>query len=380
MRHFSALFAAWIPCAVAPAAQAQEPDPTWGQPRPIAKCHVDVACPAGAAWADASRSIVQIYAFKERCTGVLLNNTAQDGTPYVLTARHCGDLTRAAFFLGYKRTECGGESPKRPEPIFGAEVVVYDDLLDFQLVRLSATPSVEPGVLYAGWDAGGEVPKGVTSLHHPQGDVMKIAHDEDEPKKDSTFWRVLRWEVGITEKGSSGAPLFDAEQRVVGQLAGGNATCKDPSGDLFGRLEKEWFLLRPFLDPLGLGVTRLDALDTQETPLAFDLLRVEPSSVALGRRKVGLIGMAFSPDVTLYVDGAKLPRAALRYRTNSRLDLDLPADLALGEHTLAVQHRETGEMKELVFTIVEPPAEEEGVRRQSLSSTFEGGEAEGGGK
>ena len=49
---------------------------------------------------------------------------------------------------------------------------------------------------------------------------------------------VLRWDDGTTERGSSGCSLFNAEQKVVGVLSGGDASCPDNTGfDLFGKLE-----------------------------------------------------------------------------------------------------------------------------------------------
>jgi hypothetical protein len=36
-----------------------------------------------------------------RCTGTLLNNTAQDGSPLVLTARHCNTTADAIFVFDY---------------------------------------------------------------------------------------------------------------------------------------------------------------------------------------------------------------------------------------------------------------------------------------
>ena len=35
------------------------------------------------------------------------------------------------------------------------------------------------------------------------------------------------WELGVTEGGSSGSPLFDQNGRIIGQLFGGTATCID---------------------------------------------------------------------------------------------------------------------------------------------------------
>ena len=54
-------------------------------------CNIDVVCPEGDSWWDEIPS-VGVYTLNGylTCTGVMMNNTSQDQTPYFLTANHCG--------------------------------------------------------------------------------------------------------------------------------------------------------------------------------------------------------------------------------------------------------------------------------------------------
>lgn len=53
-------------------------------------CNVNVNCPEGAAWTQQRNSVVMLVSGSNGfCTGALINNTLNDGKPYVLTANHC---------------------------------------------------------------------------------------------------------------------------------------------------------------------------------------------------------------------------------------------------------------------------------------------------
>jgi len=53
-------------------------------------CNLDVGCPLGVGWEDQIRSVAMIVVGGSGiCTGALINNTCDDGTPYFLTANHC---------------------------------------------------------------------------------------------------------------------------------------------------------------------------------------------------------------------------------------------------------------------------------------------------
>ena len=335
---------------------AQDAKPRFGEAK-ILPCHVDLTEEAGAPWRDTARSIVRIYSRGKRCTGVLLNNTAQDGTPYVLTANHCGSLKNATFQFNYRTPDDPEGEVETYHQISGAIELIADHQFDFQLLRLRKNPDPAWNVRYAGWDASGVVPERVSSLHHPGGHPLKVAHEQQKPVKDERFWRVRRWDVGLTERGSSGAPLFDPAQRVIGQLSGQDGkrdpNCKRPGKDLFGRLERQWTALQPYLDPLGTGELTLDAFDPGTEPLPFSVTGVEPAELPADRTTFEVVGSAFTGQASLFLDGEELDRAHWDYRTNSRIAVTLAAELALGEHSLRVHCFETKEDATATFRVVE---------------------------
>ncbi len=80
--------------------------------------------------------------------------------------------------------------------------------------------------------------------------------------------------MGVTEGGSSGSPLFNAEGLIVGDLCCGTSSCEyeslelqGPTGsDLYGKLSNSWTnsnnssdskKLKPWLDPNNTGATTL---------------------------------------------------------------------------------------------------------------------------
>lgn len=72
------------------------------------ECLVDVACSAGADWVDQTRSVVMFLNENGNgCTGVLLNNTSGDFTPYMHIANHCVDGSTNpnnwVFYFNYEK-------------------------------------------------------------------------------------------------------------------------------------------------------------------------------------------------------------------------------------------------------------------------------------
>ena len=98
------------------------------------------------------------------------------------------------------------------------------------------------------------------------GDLKKITHDADAlvdgVDQGPDHWRVNQWEEGSTDPGSSGAPLFDQNRRVVGQFHVDTASCDNPTGYAeFGKLDVSWGQgLSLFLDPGASGVAILDGM------------------------------------------------------------------------------------------------------------------------
>jgi hypothetical protein len=250
-------------------------DPTAEEPQTgtAGACHVDINCPAGDDWQDEKRGVVQLlsggFAF---CTGSLINNTAGDCRPYVLTAAHCGAGPSTTVRFNYERPACETGLPRTDQTLTGATVVASYVASDFTLLELDHDPPESFDVFYNGWHRSSWLITNSWGIHHPLGDVKKISHNDDwltgGQLWGTSHWRVTDWEIGTTERGSSGSPLFDAQGRIVGQLHGGTASCSG-GWDEYGKLSASWFgggtpdsRLRDWLDPLGTGANRLGGLDT----------------------------------------------------------------------------------------------------------------------
>lgn len=234
------------------------------------------------------------------CSGNLINNTNNDANPYVITSSHCYWVTdnkgkemldtnivhTTIAFFNY-------ESPNAEWPIAGtkemslsgARAIATRKTKDMMLIQLDEIPPVDYRPYYAGWNREAFILGPVYSFSHPQGNVKKISTDAATPSsatfhtKDDLFfkdshWRIYRWDTGMTEMGSSGAALFDREDRILGCLTGGDtyANCNKPGEDYFWQLRKVWNdstykkNLGLWLDPTGSGVTTLDGMEPYKNP------------------------------------------------------------------------------------------------------------------
>jgi lysyl endopeptidase len=250
--------------------------------RPMGKtagsCNIDINCEHNEKGQNVKDAVCRIITTKrngnrtvsEICTGTLVNNTAENQKPYIITAAHCIEKPEFAetsvFTFNYESPYCATLDGDPGNSISGAKLLAISDSMDFALLELSLVPPPEYRPFFAGWDNGLELPDSTASIHHPQGDIKKIAYDSDPPvvsnfTSDYTpkgFLKILRWEKGVTEQGSSGGPLFDEEFRLIGSLTGGAATCQNPVNDYFSRFSIAWEFkpdsnkqLKYWLDPVN---------------------------------------------------------------------------------------------------------------------------------
>ncbi len=228
------------------------------------------------------------------CTGVLVNTTLCDTTPYLLTAAHCiCDQERASSMVSYFNFELQSASSRRgsifsDQTLSGATLVAtspqlpYIDKygkesrekypsLDFALLRLPEIPRS-----YQPYFAGVHVASADNSryhflIHHPSGGQKSISitnsllYTDNYPDEDyechylpQSHWHVERWHHGTSQGGSSGGPLFNADNQVIGTLSGGYASCSKPIDDYFAKISKSWdyfpepcHQLRHWLSPNG---------------------------------------------------------------------------------------------------------------------------------
>lgn len=238
-------------------------------------CNINVNCPEGADWQTEKKSVALITSGGfASCTGALVNNVMEDGTPYFLTANHClGTPASWVFYFNHESSTCSGSTGPTNQSISGATLLANNSGSDVALVELSATPPVSYDVHYAGWDATGASPANATGIHHPSGDVKKICFQENAPTASTAsgaqVWWIDDWELGVTEPGSSGSPLFDQNHRIIGQLYGGAAACSGTTNngqyDYYGQFHVSWDAgssastrLKDWLDPNNTGTLILD--------------------------------------------------------------------------------------------------------------------------
>jgi lysyl endopeptidase len=246
-------------------------------------CNIDVVCPEGDDWRAEIRS-VGVYTVNGTwmCTGAMVNNTAQDATPLFLTAQHCNVTPTSApsvvVYWNFESPVCGQHGGGSLDDFqTGAVWRASYSTSDFTLVELEEAPDPAFGVTYAGWDASGAVPTSAVTIHHPSTDEKSISFENDplsitgylsDAPGNESHLRIADWDLGTTEPGSSGSPLFDPAHHVVGQLHGGYAACNNDLPDWYGRFAVSWTgggvptsRLQDWLDPAGLGVATLDLLD-----------------------------------------------------------------------------------------------------------------------
>lgn len=244
-------------------------------------CNVDINCESGSKWQREKYAVCKLFVYAEDlCTGTLINNTSKDGIPYILTANHCINSEDAAhntvFSFSQERWKCGLQGGPRPISLSGAMMRATTPQLDFSLVQLYTYPPFSAHPYYAGWDRSNTPPLSSAIIHHPGGDFKKISIDNDpavsatfeEDYNPNTHWMVNRWDVGTTEGGSSGGPMFNQNHLVVGDLTGGDATCASPVKDYFAKLSNSWAdytawnrQLKHWLDPMNTDSVRIMGMD-----------------------------------------------------------------------------------------------------------------------
>lgn len=250
-------------------------------------CQVNINCSEGSNWQKEKNAVALILVNGNRyCTGSLVNNTKKNNEAYFLTADHClggwanaskhdainnSNLDHWSFYWNYESPSCSNTSS---QPIIrstsGATVISNNSVSDFALLKLKEDPAKLQGatLYYLGWDCTTNIPSSVVGIHHPAGDVKKIATRNGSPGSyNSSFWGFY-WSAtangySVTEGGSSGSPLINNSRRVIGQLYGGSSVnCSNPSQDnaIYGRLSVSWTgnnnsdqrrRLKDWLDPLN---------------------------------------------------------------------------------------------------------------------------------
>ena len=239
---------------------------------PEGGCNFDVACPQAAPWTDQIPGIGAIsIAGTFLCSGALLNNTAQDGRAYFLTAHHCQITAATAptilVYWNYEHFSCGGAASSLSDFTAGASVRASWAVTDFTLLELNSVPNRAFGVAWLGWERVCDRAVNAAAIHHGAGLAKEMAvsttptvitaQGSNSSSTTTRDYLMVSYTLGGTAAGASGCPLLDDNRRVIGQLWGGNSTCTSGT-DWFGRLSRSWngggtpgTRLSDWLDPIG---------------------------------------------------------------------------------------------------------------------------------
>lgn len=273
------------------------------------ECNYDVNCPVGNDFDQKKDLVKKAVALLNLgnghlCSAALINNAQNDKTPYLLTANHCLQNSDPALwsirFNWVSPTPVCGSGADSGDlqtnfTISGAELRANSSLSDFALVELFDPIPESWDVAFAGWDNSDANPLYEVGIHHPNGDIMKICRDDSGAQKvdanGTQVWLIgggthgpgNGWEIGTTESGSSGSPLFDQNGRLIGQLYAGQSACdgleNNQDYDIYGRFGISWQAgnsqetrLKDWLDPTNTGHTTVETLQNLLNVPDFQLI------------------------------------------------------------------------------------------------------------
>jgi hypothetical protein len=234
-------------------------------------CIVDASCYS------AANSIKDAYAkmewvagaFLYTCTTGLLNDSNPSSTNYALTANHClskaSTAKNVSFYWRFRTSSCNGACPSNsgwPYKTTGAGVAASNRSGDYTLLTLNTAPpagSVRLGFTNAPVANTNGVPLHRVSnpnfgpqVYNEQTVSTSAPTCQGWPRGERIYSKDT---LGGTDGGSSGSPVVNASDQVVGQLSGGCGTnVNDPCDSVHnatvdGALAFYWASVQPFLAP-----------------------------------------------------------------------------------------------------------------------------------
>jgi lysyl endopeptidase len=288
-------------------------------------CNVNVNCPEGAAWTQQRNSVVMLVSGSNGfCTGALINNTLNDGKPYVLTANHCySNPATWIFRFQWESTSCINPSTSPTfQSLSGAVLRAQGTPSDFCLVEITGglvngTVPAAYTPYFSGWDNTETISPSAVCIHHPSGDIKKIAIENNAlistsfgGSPSNSHWGVLSWDLGVTEPGSSGSPLFNQNRRIIGQLHGGASACgASVLSDEYGKVSVSWNpagsttsgQLKHWLDPNNTNASFVDGYDPSNAPTITLDAGLSNSAFI----QTSLCGSNYIPNVTISNGGSQ---------------------------------------------------------------------------
>jgi V8-like Glu-specific endopeptidase len=219
---------------------------------PSGWCNVNTACSDADDWRDEVDAVAILMSSfgGGYCSGSMINN--KDGKQLFLTAYHCSPGSRDQVGFNFQEDTCNGnDNSISKDSASGLTSIGSNRGSDYHLLEVDEAIPSSYGVYLAGWNAEDVTSYSdeVTCISHPSADRKKFTQHYDSTavtrsgyitSNGQTHWYVKSWELGTTEGGSSGSPLFNKNKQIIGQLHGGYASCTYNVDDYYGALAASW--------------------------------------------------------------------------------------------------------------------------------------------
>jgi uncharacterized protein (TIGR03437 family) len=280
-------------------------------------CHVDATCFSQYA-AQATATVQFNFEADDGgsyvCSGSMINTRSSSFRPYMITAHHClssdAEARSVEAFFQYGTTACDGTplAKTRLPKVLGARFLEGASWGegDYAFVLLNGDPPA--GTSFLGWNTGGfELGDTAIGLHHPAGSFRRFsrgnrtadraARIEGQTAPAERFFS-MQWSTGLTEGGSSGSPLLNANNQIIGTLSfgpvppPGRTLCDlNPRTSGYGRFANAYPSIQKYLDdapsaslsasPLALGFGIENGRVSTASPLSVTVNTSSSTALAL---------------------------------------------------------------------------------------------------
>lgn len=270
------------------------------------ECLIDVKCPQGNGWENQIRSVVMLLKKDQSgnlsyASGAMINNTNNNGNPYLLTAFHTLDvdedcdidateeqnLEQWIFRFNYQLPACSSGTAPTDQTVTGAVLRARALTTDMALLELTEMPKNEYNVFLAGWNnSTSDVYESGVGIHHSKAKPKKISVTDiilitgtkgggSCAQNDNVYWQVkYNLNSGVALPVSSGSPFFNVFGQIVGQLSRADRpSCTlavPPDLTYYGKFSESWITssdLANFLSPNSSNVTTLSGINLNDSPI-----------------------------------------------------------------------------------------------------------------
>lgn len=301
-------------------------------------CNLDVICGSEDGWGivDGYRDIIRSVAVISLgggtfCTGFLVNNANNDCKPFFITAEHCGvnngNAASLVTYWNFENSTCRQPNSSESGGNGDGELLEFNTgstwraawaNSDMTLVELDDPVDESVNAYFAGWSNENVMPEDtMICIHHPDTDEKRISFAFDtglpgsggsNPVDISSASHIIvqDWDIGTTEPGSSGSPLFNKNKQVVGKLTGGGAACGNNLYDTYGWFKASWTggggpttSLSSWLDPNDTGIVSIGGRECNVSIIS-DVIQSDICGQENAEYTIS-ISEGFAEDVTLSV-------------------------------------------------------------------------------